>query len=43
VEVLTPLLERPLPGSVYIASQGDNPFGSLLAIYLAIDEPERAS
>jgi hypothetical protein len=37
VEVTTPLLERPLRGSVYIASQGDNPFGSLLAIYLVVE------
>jgi hypothetical protein len=37
VEVDTPLLERPLPGSVYIASQGDNPFKSLLAIYVVVE------
>jgi hypothetical protein len=37
VEVDTPLLERPLPGSVYIASQGDNPFNSLLAIYVVVE------
>jgi len=40
VEVQTPLLKDPLPGSVYLASQGQNPFGSLLAIYLAIDDPK---
>jgi hypothetical protein len=40
VEVRTPLLGRPLEGSVYLASQGQNPFGSLLAIYLAIEDPE---
>jgi hypothetical protein len=37
VEVDTPLLERPLPGSVYIASQGENPFNSLLAIYVVVE------
>jgi hypothetical protein len=37
VEVDTPLLERSLPGSVYIASQGDNPFHSLLAIYVVVE------
>ncbi len=37
VEVRTPLLERPLPGSVYVASQDDNPFNSLLAIYIVVE------
>lgn len=43
VEVTTPLLERPLNGSVYIAQQGNlagngsNPFGSLLALYLVAE------
>jgi hypothetical protein len=37
VEVDTPLLERSLPGSVYIASQGENPFNSLLAIYVVVE------
>jgi hypothetical protein len=40
VEVDTPLLDHPLPGNIYIASQGDNPFNSLLAIYIAIDDPQ---
>jgi hypothetical protein len=29
----TPLLERPLPGSVYLAQPGDNPTGERLGIY----------
>jgi hypothetical protein len=40
VEVDTPLLDHPLPGSVFIAKQAENPFGSLLAIYIAIDDPQ---
>jgi hypothetical protein len=40
VEVSTPLLDKPLKGSVYLAKQFDNPFNSLLALYIAIDDPE---
>ena len=39
VEVDTPLLDHPLHGSVYLASQEDNPFDSLMAIYIAINDP----
>ncbi len=39
VEVDTPLLDHPLPGAVYLASQEDNPFHSLVAIYIVIDDP----
>jgi hypothetical protein len=39
VEVFTPLLKDPLPGALYVAQPYRNPFGSLLAIYLAIDDP----
>ena len=41
VEATTPLLEKPLPGSIYLARQGENPFGSLLAVYLVLEDPER--
>jgi hypothetical protein len=39
VEVETPLLERPVRGGVYVATPHDNPFDSLLAIYIAVDDP----
>ena len=39
VEIDTPLLEDPLPGAVYIATPGDNPFDSLLALYVVVDDP----
>jgi len=34
VDVETPLLEEHVKGSVYLAQQGQNPFGSFLAMYL---------
>ena len=40
VEVTTPLLDHQLPGAVYLAKPFDNPFGSLLAIYLAIEDEQ---
>ena len=39
VEVDTPLIGHPLPGSVYVATPYDNPFDSLLAIYIAVHDP----
>lgn len=42
VEVETPLLEGVLlKGQVYIATPHENPFGTLLALYMTIREPER--
>jgi hypothetical protein len=39
VEVTTPLLDHPLPGAVYVAQPYQNPFGELLGVYIAIDDP----
>jgi hypothetical protein len=39
VEVNTPLIAHPLPGGIYLAKQGENPFGSLLALYITVYDP----
>ncbi len=39
IEVESALVDHPLPGSVYAATPGDNPFGSLLAIYAVVEDP----
>lgn len=39
VQVDTPLLEHPVPGAMYLARQDENPFGSLLAVYLTLYDP----
>jgi hypothetical protein len=42
IEATTPLLEgHTLRGSVYLAEPERNPFGSLLALYIVIRDPER--
>jgi uncharacterized repeat protein (TIGR01451 family) len=40
VSVFAPAVGRSLPGKVYLATPHQNPFGSLLALYLAIDDPQ---
>jgi uncharacterized repeat protein (TIGR01451 family) len=37
VEIVTPVLEQPLRGFAYVAKQEENPFGSLLAVYLTAE------
>jgi hypothetical protein len=37
----TPLLEEPIEGSVYLATPHENPFGSLLALYIVARAPQR--
>ncbi len=41
VQVKTPLLEETIPGDVYIAQPFENPFGSLLALYIVLHHPQR--
>jgi hypothetical protein len=39
VQIDTPLIDHPLKGAVYLAEQGQNPFGSLLALYISVEDP----
>jgi len=40
VELSSPLLPKPTEGSMYLAAQGDNPYGSLFALYLVLHDTE---
>jgi hypothetical protein len=39
VRLTTPLVPNPLEGAVYVGSQNENPFGSLIAMYMMIEDP----
>jgi hypothetical protein len=39
VEIKTPLLPNPLVGAAYLAAQTQNPFGSLVALYIEVEDP----
>jgi hypothetical protein len=41
VHVLSPLLEEPVEGSLYLATPYENPFGTLTALYMVARAPER--
>lgn len=40
VEVETPLLRERLSGAVYVAKQNENPFHTLLALYVVVKDPK---
>jgi hypothetical protein len=39
VEFKVPVVENPLKGSIYLATQNQNPFGSLIAMYIVAKDP----
>ena len=40
VRANVPAIDHPLVGDIYLASQEDNPFKSLLALYIVFDDPQ---
>jgi hypothetical protein len=40
VEINAPAVDHPLPGAVYLAKQSENPFNSLIAIYITVNDPQ---
>jgi hypothetical protein len=41
VEVTTPVIDRTPTGSLYLAKPYENPFGSLIALYMVVKVPDR--
>jgi hypothetical protein len=41
VEAITPVIDRKATGSLYIAKPYENPFGSLVALYMVLKVPDR--
>jgi hypothetical protein len=39
VAIETPLVDHPIPGSIFLAKQSENPFNSLIALYIAVNDP----
>ena len=39
VKLQTPILAHPIEGFLYLATQNANPFGSLLAVYIVVEDP----
>jgi hypothetical protein len=40
VKIVSPLVKEPLTGAVYVASQNENPFGTLIAMYIVAEDEE---
>jgi hypothetical protein len=39
VKIKLPIIANPLEGAAYVASQNENPFGSLVALYFVVEDP----
>jgi uncharacterized repeat protein (TIGR01451 family) len=39
LELATPVISRQLTGEIYLAAQNENPFNTLLAAYIVVDDP----
>jgi hypothetical protein len=39
VQIDSPLIDHPLNGAIYLADQSNNPFNSLLALYISVEDP----